>query len=158
MSPASPVFAVRGSATSPEEKPTVTIEPYATLINKKILLPSQKTNYIAVETYFLVRALKAQVEQVYVDEEWYLTRHPDIQLAIKDGVVKNAKEHYALNGFYEHRQPYEILVDEAWYLSQYDDIKKAVLEGVFTSGQAHFEKLGYREGRLPYAGFQLKSA
>ena len=157
MSAASPVF-LRDTTPTPEGKPAVTIDPYATLINKKILLPSQKTNYIAVETHFLVQALKSQIETVMVDEDWYLTRHPDVQVAIKDGVVKNAREHYALHGFYEHRLPYEIVVDEGWYLSQYDDIKKAVVEGVFTSGQAHFEKLGYREGRLPSPGFRLKSA
>jgi hypothetical protein len=157
MSATNIVMVPREVTTSPPERPAPLIESYATLINKKILLPSQKTNYIAAETHFLVVALRSRIEQIFVDEAWYLAKYPDIQSAISSGVVKSAREHYALHGFYEHRLPYAIDVDEAWYLAQYQDIRNAVFEGTFPTGQAHFEKLGYREGRLPFADFHLKS-
>ncbi len=155
MSTSQSAFAPREVAT---ESGPAALEPYATLINKKILLPSQKTNYIAAETHFLVVALKPQIERIFIDENWYLIQHPDVRVAIKDGVVRSAREHYALHGYYEHRLPYAIDVDESWYLAQYQDIKAAVVEGAFATGQAHFEKLGYGEGRLPYQDFRLRTA
>jgi hypothetical protein len=132
------------------------MESYAALINRKILLPSQKVNYIGVEMHFLAQALKKEVEKIYVDENWYLDKYLDIGAAVKAGKVKSACEHYQLFGFYEHRMPYEILVDEAWYLEQYVDIKRAVDAQTYSSGQHHFEELGYKEGRIPFAHFSLK--
>ncbi len=132
------------------------MESYAALINKRILIPSQKVNYIGVEMHFLSQALRAYVQKIYVDEEWYLTRYPDIVAALKAGTITDAWEHYQLYGFYEHRMPHEILVDERWYLDQYADIRKAVDAQVYQSGQHHFEELGYKEGRIPYAHFSLK--
>ena len=136
----------------------MTIETYATLINKRLVLPSQKTNYAAVETHFLVTALQPQLGRIFLDEAWYLRRNPDVVVAIKDGAVADARAHYVLHGYYEHRLPYEIVVEESWYLAQYADIAQAVRGGVFPDGQTHFEQQGYREGRMPFAGFVLKPA
>jgi hypothetical protein len=132
------------------------MEPLASLINRKLMLPSQKTNYIAVEMHFLSHALRDQVGKIFVDEEWYATQHPDVLQAIKDGTIETISEHYTLFGYYEHRMPYLIAVDETWYLTEYEDIAKAVKAGTFPSGQAHFEIAGYREGRVPYAHFKLR--
>ena len=132
------------------------MEPLSALINRKLMLPSQKTNYIAVEMHYLSQVLKSQVGQVFVDEVWYKTRYPDVIDALKDGKISNVAEHYSMHGYYEHRMPYEILVDEKWYLKEYDDIATAVKIGTFASGQMHFDELGYREGRIPYPYFRLK--
>jgi hypothetical protein len=133
------------------------IDTYAELVAKKLLLPSQKTKYVAVEADFLIDVLRSLVGQIRVDEQWYLGCNPDVCEAVAGGVVKDAREHYISRGFYEHRMPYGIVVDEAWYLGMYEDVRLAVLGTVFASGQAHFEALGYREGRLPFAGFQLET-
>jgi len=132
------------------------MESYAALINKRILIPSQKVNYIGVEMHFLSRALKSYVDKIYMDEDWYLAKYPDIASAIKAGTISNAREHFQLYGFYEHRMPYEIVVDEQWYLDQYPDIRSAVEALAYVSGQHHFEELGYKEGRIPFAHFALK--
>jgi hypothetical protein len=131
------------------------IDPFATLIRKKLLFPSVKTPYIAVRRSFLVELLRTRVAQIHVDETWYLSSNPDVCRAVKDGAVKDGREHFVTSGYYEHRLPYKICVDEAWYLEQYEDVRQAVLAAIFPSGQIHFETLGYREGRLPFADFSL---
>jgi hypothetical protein len=135
-----------------------TIDPFATLVVKKLLLPSPKTKYVAVEMGFLVSVMRDRLEQLHVDEAWYLDGNPDVCEAVRDGVVRDAREHFVTRGFYEHRLPYEIIVDEAWYLARYEDVRAAVDAAVFPSAQVHFESVGYREGRLPFADFRLAPA
>jgi hypothetical protein len=147
--------ALREDRTMPATTNDAVIDPFAILVGKKLLLPSDKTKYVAVQMGFLVDMLLPQVARIYVDEKWYLDCNPDVCNAIRDGAVKDGREHFATRGFYEHRRPYEITVDESWYLDQYEDVRSAVHAAVFVSGQAHFEALGYREGRLPFAGFRL---
>jgi hypothetical protein len=130
-------------------KDVVNIDPFAVLVRKKLVLPSHKTNYVAVQMGFLVDIM------IQIDEQWYLECNPDVCEAVKEGAVKDGREHFIIRGFYEHRLPYEICVDEAWYLDRYEDVRSAVHASVFASGQVHFEKLGYREGRLPFDGFRL---
>ncbi len=132
-----------------------TLDPFATLIGKKLLLPSDKTKYVSVQMDFLVDMLRPRVARIYVDEKWYLDCNADVCNAVRDGAVKDGREHFVTCGFYEHRLPYEIIVDERWYLERYEDVRGAVHAALFASGQAHFERLGYREGRLPFAGFEL---
>ncbi len=132
------------------------MEPLAALINQKLMLPSQKTNYIAVEMHYLSQALKCQVGRVFVDEDWYKTYYPDVIEALNSGEIATASQHYTIFGYYEHRMPYRILVDELWYTEEYPDIAAAVRFGTFASGQVHFDELGYREGRIPYPYFRLK--
>jgi hypothetical protein len=133
----------------------VPISTYATLINQKIVMPSPRTNYVAVEKDHMVDFFKPMLKHISVDSEWYLRVNPDIAEAIKNKIVSSAQEHYVTSGYYEHRMPYEITVDEPWYLSQYADISDAVKKGVFTSAKEHFYIAGYREGRLPSAHFTL---
>jgi hypothetical protein len=136
-------------------EPMIT-EPYASLLNKKIIIPSQKTPYLAVEKVFLLDLMAAFVATIYVDEPWYLGHSPDVGEAIAMGEFTSATDHYIKVGFYEHRMPYEIEVDEPWYLDNYPDIAEAVANGVFSSGTAHFYRNGYREGRFPHPGFTLR--
>ncbi len=131
------------------------MDSFATLVNRKILMPSQKMNYIGVEMNFLSMVMADRVRSVRVDERWYLTRYPDIVGAIRDGVCASATDHYVMHGFYEHRLPREIRVDEAWYLNQHEDVRRAVASKDFVSGQHHFDDVGFREGRHPYPNFSL---
>jgi hypothetical protein len=129
---------------------------YATLLNLRIIIPSAKGNYIAVERHFFSNCLIPLLEKVKVDENWYLEAYPDVRDAIASGVVPNVRAHYARFGFYEHRMPYRILVDEAWYLAEYADVRAAIAKKHFETGQAHFEADGFREGRFPYPNFQIE--
>jgi hypothetical protein len=132
------------------------MEPFSTLVNKKIMLPSQKTSYIAVDKHYLSQLLKDKISAIFVDENWYGTRYLDVLDGVGSGDIKTISDHYILFGYYENRMPYQILVDEKWYLAEYKDIQEAVRSGVFASGQAHFDEAGYKEGRIPYPHFRLK--
>jgi hypothetical protein len=134
------------------------ITTYSSLINRKILVPSIKKPYLAVDEHFMMELMLPWVEKIRVDEKWYLSAYQDVETAIRSGVVAGAKPHYCRFGYYEHRMPYEIKVDEDWYLNEYADVKAAVATKHFNSGQAHFELLGYREGRFPHSGFRLATA
>jgi hypothetical protein len=129
---------------------------YASLINRKLIVPSSKKPFVAVDEHFLALLLKPRLERIEVDESWYLSTYPDVGAAIERGVVPNAKAHYCKYGYFEHRMPHRILVDEAWYLAEYPDVRGGVVDTKdFESGQDHFERLGYKEGRFPYRDFHL---
>ena len=130
--------------------------PYAALINQRLVIPSERTQYCAVSRSFLQDCLAELVAQIRVDEEWYLGRNEDVRQAIEAGHVANAREHYARFGYFEHRMPYEVQVQEDWYSQEYPDVEEAVRSAVFQSGQQHFELRGFQEGRVPYPHFRLE--
>lgn len=130
--------------------------PYAALLNAKLIVPSNKSNYVAIEQHFLFQCMSDLIGRIYVDEQWYRKTYPDIDDAIKTGILRTAKQHFVRYGYYEHRLPYQIDVDEAWYLKNYPDIEQAIRREQFHSGQDHFEKNGYAEGRLPFPDFVLR--
>jgi hypothetical protein len=129
---------------------------YATLINTKHIVPSSTSGYYAVEKHFLMGNLVPYISKIYFDEAWYLSKHPDISVAIKSGAVANAHDHFVRFGYWEHRMPYPIQVDEGWYRKTYADVQQAIARKAFPSGQAHYEREGYREGRMPYPNFELR--
>ncbi len=129
---------------------------FATLINRKVLVPSTRTQYIAVDKNYLVDLLKPVLRRIYVDEGWYLQNNPDVVQAIEASLVESAADHYVNFGFYEHRMPYEIIVDEGWYIAQYADVGEAVAKGMIASARDHFYAAGFKEGRIPYAGFSFR--
>jgi len=129
---------------------------YATLINQKLLMPSTRTQYIAVDRDHLVDFMKPSLRPIHVDSIWYVQAHPDVAEAIRKGIVADAKDHYVTYGYYEHRMPYEIDVEENWYLAQYPDVNAAVASGEIETARHHFYAAGFKEGRLPYAGFTFR--
>ncbi len=133
------------------------METYAALLNLKIIIPSSKTSYVAVDRDFWQSLFVSRIADVDLDEAWYLRRNPDVAGAIRDGLLKDAQEHYAQTGYLEHRMPYPIEVDDNWYLAQYSDVNEAVKNRTFASAQDHFEESGYREGRFPFANFSLRT-
>lgn len=130
---------------------------FAALINRKLVVPSQKTPYLAVDRQFFAQILAEMVARIHVDAAYYLAHSPDVAQAIARGEFASAADHFVKVGFYEHRMPYDIEVDETWYLENYADIADAVKKGVFASGSAHFQLTGYREGRFPHAHFKLRT-
>jgi hypothetical protein len=129
---------------------------YAALTNNKITIISSTTPYFAVEQHFFYGLMERYLEEISVDEDWYLEAYPDIKDAIVAGAVSGAAEHFRRFGYYEHRMPYKIEVDEAWYTLSYPDVQLGIDAGHFASGQQHFITLGYKEGRIPFANFSLR--
>ena len=106
---------------------------------------------VSVSYEDFIGLLKTMLASVEVDEEWYLDTYEDIARAVRDGVVRSAKQHFIDDGYFEGRMPFPIKVDEAWYLQHNPDVAESVRRGIIASGQVHFQEDGYREGRMPFA-------
>lgn len=113
---------------------------------------------ILVSADWLESMLQIVARQVKVDEEYYVSRYPDVAAAINMGKFKSASHHYETFGFIENRQPYVIAVDSDYYLSSNPDIKEGADGEQELSAQIHFEKFGWKEGRLPTRDFSLLSS
>ncbi len=96
------------------------------------------------------KMIQALLFAIVVDEEFYLTRNPDVAEGIRLGTIRSAQEHFVDHGYFEGRLPYHIEVDEAWYLETNQDVARTLESGEYGSGQAHFDGPGYPEGREPY--------
>ena len=92
------------------------ITTFATLINQKILMPSPRTNYIAVDRNHLVDFLRPLLREVNWTPIGTCTIIPMSDRLFPTASSRSALEHYVTFGFYEHRMPYEIEVDDPWYL------------------------------------------
>jgi hypothetical protein len=130
---------------------------WITLQNEKVVILPAKGNYLAVERNFLLSCLRSMISQIYVDDAYYLDANADVAEAVRQGVLKTAKDHYVSFGFLENRLPYSITVEEDWYLEQYRDVREAVETGVFATAQDHFNAVGFKEGRHPFPAFVLKT-
>lgn len=95
----------------------------------------------------LIRVLLQGIE---VNEDWYLTRYPDVAEGIRNGTVVSAKDHFLNDGYFEGRAPFPITVDEAWYLEQNPGVAAFIARGELESAQQHFDEHGYMEGRKPF--------
>ena len=82
-----------------------------------------------------------------IDEDWYLTRYPDVAEAVAKGQVSSAREHFTQAGLYEGRVPYEIGIDSNAYLKKHRDVAESVKSGTYTDGKDHFLSSGFAEGR-----------
>ncbi len=131
---------------------------FATLLNNKICIPSALKTHYSVEKFFLAECLKEYIAKIYVDEVWYLSKYPDVAVAVATDSSINARTHFIKWGYFENRMPYAIKIDEEWYRTNYRDVEQAVAERRYPSAQDHFEHVGYLEGRLPFPGFSLRTA
>jgi hypothetical protein len=132
------------------------VDTYATMLNRKLVIPSTKPHYVAVEKKYWTEFFGLRIAHIDIDEAWYLARYPDVAQAIEDKIVDSARQHYCQSGYFEHRMPYYIGVESDWYLTQYKDVKEAIDNKVFAASQDHFELIGFREGRHPYPHFALR--
>jgi hypothetical protein len=97
-----------------------------------------------------IKIIRLMISGIQVDERWYLEEYQDIAMAIRDGKVTSAKQHFVDDGYFEGRRPFAMTVDERWYMEQYPDVAESIRKGVVASAEQHFVEDGYREGRLPY--------
>ena len=137
---------------------------YATLVVKKLLLPSEKTKYVAVERGFLADVLRNRLEQIRVDEEWYLDGNPDVRDAVRSGVVKNARAHYvshrvfrASHALPDHRRrgpgiyrPTKI--STTLCATPFSRPGRRILTyGVIAKGACHLPASGWKPGVVPFS-------
>lgn len=83
---------------------------------------------------------------------YYLQNNPDVVVAIAQGILKDAADHYNRFGAKELRNPNAIF-DAKYYASRNPDVLNAVAAGVFPSVYAHYLAFGATEGRVPNAAF-----
>lgn len=95
-------------------------------------------------------------EQIGFDENLYLSTNPDVALAVTEGVLDSAYEHYYLYGQYEGRDP-NVLFDSDWYLANNPDVAAAVASGALRSAAQHYALYGQYEGRDPSASFDASA-
>ena len=97
-----------------------------------------------------VDLFRSVIENIDIDEAWYLERHPDVAEAVSAGTFKSAKDHFMNNGYFEGRLPFAIKVDEAYYLNKNPEVADFVKRELLADGQQHFDENGYLEGRKPF--------
>ncbi len=100
--------------------------------------------------------LRSPVPSAQVDENWYLTKNPDVADIVARGLLQSGAQHFQLYGLAEGRQPNAVSdnlgngFSESAYLNRYDDVRAAVVKGIFTSGYQHYQVAGRAEGREGY--------
>jgi len=95
----------------------------------------------------LVRFLQAALEDVIVDESWYLATYPDVQTAIEAGAFSDARTHYCAFGYFEGRLPSAAGFDPARYLQKNPDLEQPLGRRGKDAILDHFLRHGYQEGR-----------
>jgi hypothetical protein len=94
------------------------------------------------------QAYEFEITSSSFDSEFYLRKYPDVKIAIDEGLLISAHQHYVLHGKQEGKTalPLEPF-DESFYLTLYQDVKNAVTNGVYECGLEHFVIYGQAEGR-----------
>jgi hypothetical protein len=106
---------------------------------------------VTISEPLLKRLITGLIIKGFFDEKWYLNSYPDVEIAIDEGRVANALEHYASTGYYEGRRPGRKCIDAAWYESFYKDVSSAVESGAIADPAQHYNVSGYLEGRAATA-------
>src|SRR5262249_43350014 len=84
---------------------------FGALLNQKIVILSNSSDYVAVDQYFFNDCLRPLIDKIQLDEQWYLQKYPDVRQAIARKAVKDARDHFVRFGYFEHRLPYQIKVE-----------------------------------------------
>jgi hypothetical protein len=112
-------------------------------------------HFVEVVEHRLHDILRMLMENVYVDEKWYMEPYKDVTDAIQAGIFPSAREHYIRIGYFEDRMPHYIVVNAEWYLTANPDVAEGIRQRLIKSTDEHFQIAGFKEGRLPYAGWSL---
>ncbi|WP_045221768.1 hypothetical protein [Desulfonatronum thioautotrophicum] len=88
-------------------------------------------------------------QMLLFNPDWYLENNPDVRIALDQGRISSAYEHYITWGARELRQPNE-LFDPWYYMSFNPDVRAAIENGDFEGNPFnHFVANGLQEGRKP---------
>ena len=81
------------------------------------------------------------------DEAAYRTIYPDIDAAIRNGVLRTGWDHYQHTGIIEGRTPFHF--DRVHYATNYIDAAKAVAQGHYADLLHHYLEVGRTAGYTP---------
>lgn len=104
---------------------------------------------VSIPKQMLIQLLEIYLSCWDFDEDWYLTKYPDVGEAVKSGALESGWSHFRATGYLEGRIGAPSAVDTDWYLATYPDVAKAVIEGRVTNVQNHYVEFGHAEGRFP---------
>lgn len=102
---------------------------------------------LIVSRHGLTQLLLSALQQVDVDEGWYLETYPDVRQAIDDGSFPDALTHYRTFGYFEGRLPALIAFNPLRYLDRNPDLEQPLGGKGSDAILEHFLRHGYREGR-----------
>lgn len=129
---------------------------YARLKHNLSFENQNKGNFVTLPTEVFREILSAAIYSTpYFDERFYLAQRPDVDAAIKKGILKSGRQHFAGTGYFEDLLPSQIHVDEEFYLKNNPDLILAFKSGRLASLHEHFLTNGYKEGRLPFMTFSI---
>ena len=80
------------------------------------------------------------------DEEYYLSRYPDVLVALKHG-LPNGLLHYTNAGLREGREGFRL--DKHWYVRAYPQAAREIGLGLYEDARHHFAAVGVRRGYSP---------
>ena len=126
------------------------LPPYETIKGMLNLTTTRGSTRVNMTYEDIQQMIRTLLSVVAVDEDFYLSRNPDVASGIQNGSIRSAQEHFVDHGYFEGRLPYLIAVDEDWYRATHGDIAENILAGEYASGQEHFDGPGYPEGRQPF--------
>lgn len=95
----------------------------------------------------MVQLIQKFLDDVEVDESWYLETYPDVSEAVAAGACLDALTHYRTFGYFEGRLPSLHGFNPLQYLDKNPDLKQPLGGKGPNALQDHFIQYGYREGR-----------
>jgi len=118
---------------------------YRSLLKHMRAIEFRDGENVSVELAKLKLLIRYILEREPFDEDWYVRTYPDVEKALRDGVLESAKAHYVETGYFEGRLPGLGEFEVKKYVEKNPDLAK------MTSDEAlrHFIYTGYSEGR-PY--------
>jgi hypothetical protein len=123
--------------------------PFAQLKTRLRIIPTRGRLRVDIERDDFVAIVKNMLLAIPIDQSWYRTRYPEAAKAVDNGTFPSVAHHYAEQGYFEGRLPFDIPVDADWYISRYGHVRIGLERGVAKSAQDHFIRLGYNEGCRP---------
>jgi len=91
------------------------------------------------------------VSTLAFDEDFYMTRYPDVAEEMAAGLIASPHMHFRRSGYFEGRIGAPPEVDELFYKETYPDVAVALANGQIKSGFDHYLEVGATEGRLASA-------
>ena len=101
--------------------------PFAQLQSRLRIIPSRGRLIVEIEHNDFLGIVSDLLTAVPVDQTWYRTAYPDVVKELDDGT--SAVYHYARQGYFEDRMPFDITVDPEWYVSRYQHVRMALERG-----------------------------
>lgn len=98
---------------------------------------------------FKLLVIKAIVEELSFDDDWYRATYPDVDEAVKSGSFESAHEHFLRNGYFENRLPTKATFDVRFYYKTYEDLQSAYRPNDKEGLLEHYLSAGSFEGRAP---------